>query len=72
MNAHSVAKGSQPFIFSSSPNYQGVPGAIREQIPRVFANRARSISQFYEKLPLRPLPKEGEGLSTVGTTVGTD
>jgi hypothetical protein len=31
MNAHAVAKGSQPFIFSSSPNCQGVPGVIREQ-----------------------------------------
>jgi hypothetical protein len=31
MNAHSVAKGSQPFIFPSSPNCQGAPGVIREQ-----------------------------------------
>ena len=31
MNAHSVAKGSQPFIFSSSPNCLGVPDVIREQ-----------------------------------------
>jgi hypothetical protein len=27
----------------------------------------RRNSQFYEKLPLRPLPKEGQGLSTAGT-----
>jgi hypothetical protein len=28
-------------------------------IPRVFANRVRRNGQFYEKLALRPLPKEG-------------